>query len=101
MTNTVFNKLAKCDENYFETESEKILDREMSLKETVENFQVYMETEKAYAALSQISGYHTKQQLMAFFPGKFDLSIIKKFIGAEIKGKQFFKFCFKYIFLCN
>ena len=86
LTNFVFNKLAKCDEKYFESECEKVLLREISLKTLVENNQTFLDIEKVYSVLSQISGYKSKQKLLLEFPGKFDVCIIKRFIGAEIKG---------------
>ena len=87
MKNSVFNLLGKCEENYFMLMSGQVLGKEISLKTLAENHQTYMEIEKVYAVLAQISGFQSKQKLMSLYPEKFQISKMKSYIGAEIKGE--------------
>ena len=88
MTNSIYNKLAKCDQKFFETESEKIINKKISVKTLVENNQTHLDVQKVYAVLSQISGFLSKQQVLLAYLGKFEtIFTMKNFIGAEIKGK--------------
>ena len=41
---------------------------------------------KTYGVLCQISGFKNIEALLIKFPGKFEANIVKKFIGADIKG---------------
>ena len=79
--------LGKCEENYLMLMSEQVLRKEISFKTLAENHQTYMEIEKVYAVLAQISGFQSKQKLMNLYPEKFQVSKMKSNIGAEIKGE--------------
>ena len=88
MTHDTFNKLAKCEEKYFVTESPQVLTGSTSLKAVVEEYQTSVEVEKVFAVLSQISGFVSKDQLLKEYPRKFEKEILVKFIGAEIKNNR-------------
>ena len=89
MTNLVFNLLGKCEEGYFVSGREKVLNKEMSLKQLCNCYQDYKQIEKVYAALAQLSGFKTKDELMRLYPGKFEVSRMKMYVGAELKGYIF------------
>ena len=86
MTNLVFNLLGKCEEDFFVSGREKILDKEIGLKDLVKRYQDYKQIEKVYSVLAQLSGFKTKDELMRLYPGKFEESRMKIYVGAEMKG---------------
>lgn len=88
LPNTVFNELAKVEEAYFEENFQKVISKKISLKSLINDSLQSKEVHKTYSALSQISGYRNVEALKQQYPGKFDVNIVEKFIGAELNGDK-------------
>ena len=88
MPNTVFNDLAKMDEQYFVENHNQIISKKISLRKLVYGSEMDKELKSAYSVLMQISGYKTYDALDKEFPGKFEENIMERFIGAEIQGEK-------------
>ena len=88
MPNVVFNNLAKMEEDYFEANFHKIIDKKISLRNLVDECLRMKEIEKVYGVLIQISGYQSVDSLQKEFPGKFEVDVVEKFTGSEIIGDK-------------
>ena len=84
----LFKKLAKVDQSYFEVNVPKVLDRELSLKELVLNFEEVQEYEKTQLALIELSQNQTLQELQQKYPGKFEKEVLDKFKGAVVERSK-------------
>ena len=82
--NVLFKQLGMLDESYFLSVHNKILTDECSLKACVVNFQEFMEVDKVASALTIISGYDKYDSIIEENPGKFEVDLLKPFIGAEV-----------------
>ena len=84
VTNILFNKLAKIDEQYFRDGYKKVLDREISLKCLIEEYEEVSGVRKVITLLSVIAGHRNYEAINYENPGKFDFETLKLFIGAEM-----------------
>ena len=88
LTNKEFNLLAKCDEKYLVKCARNVITREVSLITVLDTYKDCQNVDKVFAALSQISGYVSKQQLKRDYPQEFDSCNLLRFAGAEVKGTK-------------
>ena len=86
--NALFVNLGKVDENYFEGNYLKVINKEISLATLVDNYKKMKSVEKVYAVLSEISGYKSIDILKESHAGKFEVEVVSQYIGAEINGSQ-------------
>ena len=81
LNNSVLRMLSKVTENYFLENYKHVLCGELSLKSLAERFKEDLEVMKVHKTLSAIAGSDI-DILKSHYPGKFDVSKIKSFIGA-------------------
>ena len=86
--NAVFNKWSRIDEDYFMTNYRRVLSKEISLKDLIEEHSKAKEVQKVYCMLSQLSGFQSIDVLKDTHPDKFTEEVVSKFIGADLERKN-------------
>ena len=99
----LFRKIAKMTTEYLETVVDKILSKELSLKEATENFAKLSSRSVTMASVVQQmagSGHQTEVEIMNAFPAKFTGEVLDSFAGSVIgekglnpKGKALKDYC--------
>ena len=88
LTKLEFRQLGSCKPAFFLANYEKVLENEKSLREILKEAQDQNDLAKTISAASQVAGHADMKSLRGKYPEKFDESILKKFIGAEVFGKK-------------
>lgn len=87
LTNKIFNSLARCTDRFLLDNVQSVVNKTMSIKSLVENFQEVASIEKVHSVLARFTGYKSKSQLDSEYPGKFSPEIMRKYAGADVEGK--------------
>ena len=87
LPNVLLRSLGKVSEKYFVENSQKVLDKTISLKELSESYQELVEIEKALKVLSKLAEYVPVETIQSLHPGKFTLEKMREFIGAVFDEK--------------
>ena len=88
MPNILLKSLAKCSESYFQLNYTKVLECQISLQELTEEYKLVGEINKVYKVLAVISNYQSIHALKEQYPGKFEASSMKRFIGAVFSKEE-------------
>ena len=87
--NSLFNKLARCDEEFYVRNCFKVTSGELSIRELVDENMRVLDVDKVVSVLNQLSGYQGIERLNTLYPTKFSIEILENFVGADIKcGKK-------------
>ena len=81
----LFRKIAKMSVEYFDTVSDKIVTRDVSLKEVAENYETLTARTKTMSLiLKEVPVNYTEEELRSMYPSKFTEHILDAFSGAVI-----------------
>eukprot|EP00092_Neocalanus_flemingeri_P108693 GFUD01139602.1.p1 GENE.GFUD01139602.1~~GFUD01139602.1.p1 ORF type:complete len:825 (+),score=170.44 GFUD01139602.1:57-2531(+) len=83
----MFKGISKCDQDYFKANSDKILNKKLSLKSLLDNVGKDLGKKKTIKNISALTNFQSVEKLRVQCPGKFDDDVIEKFVGAEIQGQ--------------
>jgi len=87
--NALFNKLARCDEEFYVKNCFKVSTGELSIRELVDENMKIHDVQKVVGVLNQLSGYQGIERLNTLYPSQFSLDVLANFVGADIKfGKM-------------
>ena len=87
--NALFNKLARCDEEFYVQNCFKVSTGTLSIRELVDENMKMHDIQKVVGVLNQLSGYQGIDRLNTLYPSQFSLDVLENFVGADIKfGKM-------------
>ena len=88
MTKDMFKTLANCQVEYFEAHYEKILKRELSLKDVLDNSSRVTETQASKVIIAKEANMSSFDALKEKYPEKISEKTAKSFAGAITMGKN-------------
>ena len=83
----MFKMLSKCSAELFEIHHERILNRELSLKEVLQNSEEILANQKIKATFAKEAEVASFEVLQKKYPGKINENVTKSFVGA-VTGKN-------------
>ena len=87
VTISMFKSISKCDPEYFKENSQKVLDKKISLQNLLENVGKDLGRKKAMKIVTTLTNYQSPEQLELRYPGKFTEELFDRYKGAAI-GKS-------------
>ena len=78
---------AKVDIEYFDDNVQSVLDKHVSLKDLVTNFEGLKEYQRLMELILQLTEHQSMEELKTLFPGQFEMENITKYKGALIGPK--------------
>ena len=88
LTKGLFESLSKCPAEYFEMNHERILKREVSLKEVILNSERIGECQKIKAEIAKEAEVESFTALKQLYPDKINDDVVTSFAGAVTMGKK-------------
>ena len=88
MTKEMFRTLANCKVQYFEAQYEKILMRDLSLKDVLDNSSRVTETQASKAIIAKEANMGSFDALKEKYPEKISEKTAENFAGAITMGKK-------------